>query len=91
VTTVSACVDCGTTVIGERPRFPACHDRHAAVMADDIVTAPQTRLDVEITTPRPRRITLGRRPSFVVAWLVGIEIVVIVALGVVFLVKGCPP
>jgi anti-sigma factor RsiW len=89
VTKVSACVDCGTTVIGERPRCPACHDRHAAVMADDIVTAPQPRLDVDVTTPRPRRITRGRRPSFVVAWLVGIEVTVIAALGVGLLVKGC--
>jgi hypothetical protein len=89
MTTVSACVDCGTTVIGERPRCPACHDRHAVVLADDIVTAPQMRLDVDMTTPRPRRITLGRRPPFVVVWLVGIEVVVIAALGAVLLVKGC--
>lgn len=29
-TKVSACVDCGTTIIGERPRCPACHGIHAA-------------------------------------------------------------
>lgn len=88
MTKVSACVDCGTTVIGERPRCPACHDRHAAVMADDIVTAPQTRLDVEITTPRPRfrRITRGLLPA---GWIVGAEVIAIVALVAVLLAKGC--
>ena len=88
MTTVSACVDCGTTVIGERPRCPACHDRHAAVMADDIVTAPQTRLDVEMTTPRPRsrRITRGLLPA---GWIVGAEVIAIVALVAVLLAKGC--
>jgi hypothetical protein len=88
MTTVSACVDCGTTVIGERPRCPACHDQHAVVMADDIVTAPQTRLDVEMTTPRPRsrRITRGLLPA---GWIVGAEVIAIVALVAVLLAKGC--
>lgn len=27
---ISACVDCGTTIIGERLRCPACHEDHAA-------------------------------------------------------------
>lgn len=30
---ISACVDCATTIIGERLRCPACHDQHAAGLA----------------------------------------------------------
>jgi hypothetical protein len=83
VTTVSSCLDCGTTVIGERARCPACHDHHATELADDVVTAPRTRT-------RQRRITRDLLPSFLVAWIVGFEFVAIIALAIVFMVKGCP-
>ena len=41
----SSCVDCATTIIGERLRCPACHDRHASglLAGDEDVTLPRDR------------------------------------------------
>ena len=86
-TKVSACVDCGTTIIGERPRCPACHGIHAARVAashqddatDDAVTAPRAR----------ERVRVMNRGSSLVRWAVAIEVLGIVALALVLLVKGC--
>ena len=42
---ISSCVDCATTIIGERLRCPACHERHAEKLlsGDDDVTLPRKR------------------------------------------------
>ena len=42
---ISSCVDCATTIIGERLRCPACHDRHAEnrLSGDEAVTSPSVR------------------------------------------------
>ena len=85
-TKISSCVDCGTPIIGERLRCPACHDFHAARMVashqddatDDAVTAPRSRHRVHVA---------NRRSS--VPWLVVIEILGIVGIALVLLVKGC--
>ena len=36
----SACVDCATPIIGDRLRCPACHEDHAATIAQAPMTAP---------------------------------------------------
>lgn len=78
----SACVDCGTPIIGDRLRCPACHEHHA----NDVVAAAD---DVEATVPRPRMESVGLLPSFIVAWIVIAELIAIVALLSVFVLKGC--
>jgi hypothetical protein len=82
-TKVSSCVDCGTTIIGERLRCPACHDQHAAtlVSGDEDVTLPRER------APAPAPKSPVREA--VIAWL-GASL--ILALGVVLLLiaqRGC--
>jgi len=85
-TKVSSCVDCGTTIIGERLRCPACHDLHASRFsafrqddaADDAVTAPRPRQRVRVANQ-------ARRAQ----WIVAIEVLAIVGLALVLLVKGC--
>jgi hypothetical protein len=86
-TKVSSCVDCGTPIIGDRPRCPACHDLHAPRgvasyqedAADDAVTAPRSRQRVRGVNQGP----LARRA------VVAIEVLGIVVLALVILVKGC--
>jgi hypothetical protein len=84
-TKVSSCVGCGTPIIGDRSRCPACHDEHAALVVtsyqddvtDDTVTAPRSRVHVV------------NRSSALVRWAVAIEVLGIVGLALVLLVKGC--
>lgn len=90
----SACVDCATPIIGERPRCPACHDRHAvrliAAQPDDAAQQDETADDAA-TAPRPRqRVIVANRAGLGLArWAVVFEIVGIVGLALVLLVKGC--
>jgi hypothetical protein len=58
-TKVSSCVDCGTPIIGERLRCPACHDQHAA----DLVSG-----DEDVTLPRDRTPKSSIREALI-AWL----------------------
>ena len=74
-TKVSSCVDCGTSIIGERLRCPACHDQHAAAL----VSAEPT--DEDVTLPRDRTPRSPVRESLI-AWL---GTALIIALGVVLL------
>ena len=90
---VSTCVDCATTIIGERLRCPACHDLHAARFSvelgddtgDDVVTAPRPRQRVRVVNRARGELTVG----YFTRWVVAIEILVIGGLALVLLVKGC--
>jgi hypothetical protein len=82
--TISTCIDCPTTIIGERLRCPACHQRHAAAllamsmsMDDDDVTARRPRAGSDVTVSRLAR-------SVIV-----LEVLVAVVLGFVLAVRGC--
>ena len=95
-TKISSCVDCGTPIIGDRLRCPACHDFHAARMVashqddatdddatDDAVTAPRSRQRVHVVNRR------SSPPGSLVRWVVAVEALGIVVLALVLLVKGC--
>ena len=71
---VSSCVDCGTPIIGERLRCPACHDQHAAalVSGDEDVTLPRDRTSAPKSPVR----------EALIAWL---GTTLIIAVGVVLL------
>ena len=73
---VSSCVDCGTPIIGERLRCPACHDQHAAALV-----SPNTG-DEDVTLPRDRAPASSSVRQALIAWL---GTVLIIALGVVLL------
>jgi hypothetical protein len=83
---ISTCVDCATTIIGECLRCPACHDRHAAELVatvmDDDVTAPRDRHD---------EASGDLLPGFLVRWVVVLEVVAIVALGLILGARACLP
>lgn len=80
VTKISSCVDCATTIIGERPRCPACHDRHASSLlsGDEDMTLPRDR------SPRP--LSIWHR---LFAWFFIAQLVVIVVLLLVLAGRGC--
>lgn len=82
-----ACVDCATPIIGDRPRCPACHDRHATALIAAIEDAP----DDAITAPRPRAATSARGLHTALAWFVMLQLVVAVVLGFMLAVRGCRP
>lgn len=73
----SACVDCATTIIGERLRCPVCHADHAAAIAD----AP-------LSPSEGTRPSFGRG---VVAWVVLLEILAVAACALWLVMKGCTP
>ncbi len=77
---VAACIDCGTAIIGECLRCPACHDRHADVYVpeideDDVMASRQSR----------ERSIL----QILFSWLVVAEVIAAVIAGIVIAVKGC--
>jgi hypothetical protein len=80
---VNDCVDCGVTILGERPRCPACHDRHAAEL---VVAEPS---DDDATAPRRR--ARGGASTILARWFVGAELIVIVVLGLAVATRGCAP
>ena len=41
---VSSCVDCTTSIIGDRLRCPACHDQHAAKLARSLTSMAERLL-----------------------------------------------
>ena len=77
---VSACVDCATPIIGDQARCPACHARHVADLAED---------GGDATVPRPRVGTEDVVPSALARWVVTIEVVGAVVLGLILVVRGC--
>lgn len=100
---VSSCVDCGTTIIGERLRCPACHDTHAVCVVaahspdvPDAVTDATTNattndaMDDAVTAPRSRqRVRIANRSSASRRLVVIVGVLVIVALAIVFSLKVC--
>ena len=92
---VSSCVDCGTTIIGERLRCPACHDTHAAgVVAAHSPEVPDAStddaMDDAVTAPRSRlRVRIANRSSSARRLVVVVGVLAIVTLAIVFSLKGC--
>jgi hypothetical protein len=74
---VSTCVDCTTTILGEALRCPACHDKHAHLIADDAITVPRSR------------VTSRGWPHVLLTWLVGMEIVASIIAGIILATRGC--
>ena len=86
--TVTSCVDCGTTILGERARCPRCHDAHAVELA----AAPPVDHDVDpgddaTTAPRPRHRSVGQ---ILLQYLVGAQFIAAILLGAfLVLTRGC--
>lgn len=80
VAKISHCLDCETTIIGERLRCPACHDQH---------TTSLLASGEDVTLPRDR----VRRKSSI--WRVAlpvfgaVQLAIIVVILVVSTAKGC--
>jgi hypothetical protein len=70
---VSTCIDCGTSIIGERLRCPACYDRHATAIVDEVIAQPSEASAI--------RILLG--------WLVVAEMIAAVIAGIAIVLRGC--
>lgn len=83
MTTMSACVDCATPIVGERQRCPTCHQLHATLL----IARPLHDEDV-LTTRRPRE---GRNGSLhMLAWgVVVIELISIAVFGLILAMRGC--
>ena len=79
-TKISSCVDCATTIIGERLRCPACHDQHA----DSLLSG-----DEDVTLPRERAGTQTTIREALLAWLGTLLILVVVVVLLVFAKRSC--
>lgn len=89
-TKVSSCVDCRTPIIGERPRCPACHDQHAALVVASRLDGPaDDAADDAVTAPRPKQRERGVNLKRLARWGVAIEVFGIIGLALVLVVKGC--
>ena len=93
-TKVSSCVDCETTIIGERLRCPACHDTHAASVVaahpSETDVATDDAMDDAVTAPRSRqRVHIANRSVVSPRLVVVAGILTIVILAIVFSLKGC--
>jgi len=83
---ISSCVDCATPIIGERLRCPACHDRHAADLADEDTTLPRER------SARPASVRGGLFRGGFSLWLnicltvIGVLILMMIVLGLLAVV-----
>ena len=77
---ISSCVDCATTIIGERLRCPACHDRHA----EDLLSG-----DDDVTLPRKRAATATPVREALLAWLGTMLILVVVVVLLVIAKRSC--
>jgi len=80
ITKVASCVDCATTLIGERLRCPACHDRHAVglLSGDEDMTLPRDRVS--------RPLSIWNR---MFAWFLIAQLATIVVLLLVLAGRGC--
>lgn len=76
---VASCVDCETPIIGDAARCPACHARHVADLAEDH----------DATVPRPRVGTADVASSALARWVVAIEVIGAVVLGLILVTRGC--
>jgi hypothetical protein len=86
---VTSCIDCGTPLIGEQLRCPACHDVHARDLIDDTGDiAGEITADDAVTAPRPRA---RRGWHSTIAWFVGLQFALAIVLGLVVAVRGCSP
>ena len=70
---VSACIDCATSIIGERLRCPACHDRHARAIVDEVIAEPRKASVLQI----------------LLGWLVAAEMIAAVVVGIAIVLRGC--
>lgn len=77
---ISSCVDCATTIIGERLRCPACHDRHAESLLSG---------DEDVTLPRKRAATEPPVREALLAWLGTMLILVVLVVLLVFAKRSC--
>lgn len=77
VAKISSCVDCTTTIIGERFRCPACHDQH---------TASLLASDEDATLPRDRS---RPKTSIWMPMFGAVQLVTIVVILVILAAKGC--
>lgn len=77
VVKISSCVDCTTTIIGERLRCPACHDQH---------TASLLASGEDVTLPRDRS---RQKASFWMPMFGAVQLVIIVVILVILAAKGC--
>lgn len=73
---ISSCVDCATTIIGDRLRCPACHDQHTT--GDEDATVPRSRAS--------REASVGEALA---AWLVASLIVTVVVVLMVSAGRSC--
>lgn len=76
---ISTCVDCETTIIGDAARCPACQARHVADLAEDL----------DQTVPRPRIGTADVASSALARWVVAIEVIGAIVLGLILVIRGC--
>ena len=77
---ISSCVDCATTIIGDRLRCPACHDRHAEKLLSG---------DEDVTLPRKRAATAPSVREALLAWLGTMLILVVVVALLVIAKRSC--
>ena len=77
---ISSCVDCATTIIGDRLRCPACHDRHA----DNLLSG-----DEYVALPRKRAATAPSVREALIAWLGTMLILVGVVVLLVIAKRSC--
>ncbi len=81
---VSSCVDCATSIIGERLRCPACHDQHAV----SIAAPPMSGVDEgAVTTPRPRQARDAE--DQLIAWIVAIATIVGLVIAILLMAREC--
>lgn len=87
---VSRCVGCGTPIIGERLRCPACHDEHAATIAvasDSLSSGILGENDATLPRQLSRRASSVREA--VVAWIGACLIVLLAAIVLIAAARSC--
>lgn len=77
---VSSCVDCGTTIIGERLRCPACHDQHVTGLLAG---------DEDVTLPRDREANPLSIWQRLFAWFLVAQLIVVVVVLLMLAGRGC--
>lgn len=76
--TVTTCIECGVTILGERLRCPSCHQGHARAISETEVVEEE----------EPSFLEKGIFHALL-AWVVGFEILMLFVLAAVFWVQGC--
>lgn len=80
VAKISSCVDCATTIIGDRLRCPACHNQHTASL---LASGEDAALPRDRVTPKSSTWRWGM-PLFG-----AVQLVIIVVILVISAAKGC--